>query len=97
MIVTLGDTITTPRCGRKNPAICRTVVQIFAESFQYRVWHSRLRRFEYFTIQNDKASLVFSPFVQRQGVQLKKLLKEKAQRLAAKEQKQKFKIMAENL
>ena len=77
MIVTLGDTITTPRCGR-DKAVCRTVTRVGAGEFDYRIWHSKYRKYCTYTVKNSEASIRFGDFIQRQGAKLKKLLKDQA-------------------
>jgi hypothetical protein len=87
MIVTLGDTITTPKHGREK-AIIRTVTRVGVAEFDYRVWQNKKRCYLYRTIKSAKAPLVFGNFIQRQGVQLKNLLKEKIAKAEAKEQRE---------
>ena len=96
MIVTLGDTITTPRSGREK-AIIRTVTWVGHGEFEYRVWQSKKRKYLYRKIKASDAAPIFGNFIQRQGVQLKNLLKEKAEAKEAKEQLERAKLIAENL
>ena len=89
MIVTLGDTITTPKHGREK-AICRTVTRVGHGEFDYRIWHHKYRKYCTYTVKNAEASLRFGEFIQRQGAQLKKLLKDKAKAQADREAEDRY-------
>ena len=95
MIVTLGDTITTSRCGQKKRVI-RTVTWVGHREFEYRVWLSKEQKYKYFRVLNEMASLRFGDFIQRHGVQLKNLLKEKAQAKENAEREEKGKKIADD-